>query len=345
MTIAVITGITGQDGAYLARNLLQRGHRVIGTYRRTGSLNFWRIEELGVDKHPNLTLAELDLMDIGSCIRLIERYQPDHFYNFAAQSFVGVSFGQPVATAQITGVGVLHCLEAIRCVNRKIRFYQASSSELYGRVTTDLQGEETPFHPRSPYAVAKLFGHWITINYRESYDMFTSVGILFNHESPLRGREFVTRKITCGVAAIKLGKEQTLHLGNLNAERDWGYADEYVEGVRLMMEETDTPDCFVLATGVTSSVRHFVEASFAAADMPIVWKGEGVNEVGVDAQTGKTLVAINPEFFRPAEVDRLKGDASKVERILGWKAKTTVAELAEMMVKADLRRSERGNPM
>lgn len=341
MRTAIITGVTGQDGAYLARNLLSRGHKVFGTYRRTGSLNFWRIEELGIERHPNFMLAELDLLDMGSCIRLLEKAEPDDFYNFAAQSFVGVSFGQPVSTTQITAVGVLHCLEAIRCVNKRIRFYQASSSELYGNAATAPQNEDTPFHPRSPYAIAKLFGHWTTINYRDAYDMFAVPGILFNHESPLRGREFVTRKISNAVAAIKLGKESEIQLGNLDAERDWGFADEYVEGVRRMLEETDTPDVFVLATGQTYSVRRFVELAFAAAGMPITWKGAGLDEVGLD-EGGRVRVRVNPDFFRPAEVQRLIGDAGKAHRLLGWKAETGLAELAKMMVDADLVRNERG---
>ncbi|RIJ32327.1 GDP-mannose 4,6-dehydratase [Henriciella mobilis] len=342
MATTIITGITGQDGAYLARNLLDRGHTVVGTYRRTGSLNFWRIEELGITEHPNLTLAEFDLLDMGSCIRLLEKFEPDYFYNLAAQSFVGVSFGQPVSTAQITGIGPLHCLEAIRSVNPRVRFYQASSSELYGKVVEVPQNEDTPFYPRSPYAVAKLYAHWMTVNYRESYDIFGVSGILFNHESPLRGREFVTRKITNAAAAIKLGKQDCLELGNLDAKRDWGFADEYVEGMRLMLEETDAPDTYVLATGQTWTVRHFVELAFKAIDVEIDWKGEGVDEVGVCTKTGRQVVRVNPEYFRPAEVELLIGDASKAERELGWKAKTSIEELARMMVEADLRRNERG---
>jgi GDPmannose 4,6-dehydratase len=342
MVTAVITGVTGQDGAYLARNLLKRGHKVIGAYRRTGTVNFWRIEELGIAGHPNLALVEFDLLDMGSCIRLLEAHQPDHFYNLAAQSFVGVSFGQPVTTAQITGVGALNCLEAIRCVNRKIRFYQASSSELYGKVRETPQTERTPFYPRSPYAVSKLFAHWTTVNYREAYGMFAVSGILFNHESPLRGREFVTRKISNGVATVKLGKAKQLELGNLDAERDWGYADEYVEGMRLMVEEAKEPDTFVLATGQTNSVRHFVGLAFGTVDIAVEWKGKGVDEVGIDAKSGETVVRINPEFYRPAEVDRLIGDSTKAHRQFGWKAEMPLQELASIMVQADLRRNAVG---
>ncbi|HPI48450.1 MAG TPA: GDP-mannose 4,6-dehydratase [Hyphomonadaceae bacterium] len=341
MPTAVITGITGQDGAYLARNLLARGYHVVGAYRRTGSLNFWRIEEMGIQRHERLTLVEFDLLDMGSCIRLLEKYEPDYFYNLAAQSFVGVSFGQPVTTSQITGIGVLHCLEAIRSVNTKIRFYQASSSELYGKVVETPQSETTPFYPRSPYAVAKLYAHWMTVNYREAYGIFGVSGILFNHESPLRGREFVTRKISNAAAAIRLGKESLLELGNLDAQRDWGYADEYAEGIRLMTEETDVADTFVLATGVTQSVRHFVDLSFKAAGMPLSWKGKGIDEVGIDGK-GVTRVRVNPEFYRPAEVDQLTGNAAKMREQLGWQPKTSLQDLATMMVEADLRRNERG---
>lgn len=342
MPTAVITGITGQDGAYLARNLLDRGYTVIGTYRRTGSVNFWRIQELGIERHERLTLAEFDLLDMGSCIRLLEKHEPDYFYNLAAQSFVGVSFGQPVTTSQITGIGVLHCLEAIRSVNPKIRFYQASSSEMYGKVVEVPQTEATPFYPRSPYAVAKLYAHWMTVNYREAYGLFGVSGILFNHESPLRGREFVTRKISNAVAAIKLGKETHVELGNLDAERDWGYADEYVEGIRLMTEETKIADTFVLASGSTYTVRHFADLAFKAAGIPLEWKGKGIDETGIDAKTGVTRVKVNPEFYRPAEVDQLIGDASKMRSQLGWEAKTSLEDLAAMMVEADLGRNARG---
>ena len=261
---AVVTGITGQDGAYLAELLLSKGYIVYGTYRRTSSVNFWRIEELGIQDNPDLHLVEYDLTDLGSSLTLIKEAAPDEVYNLAAQSFVGVSFNQPDATAQITGMGALHLLEAIRLTNPKIRFYQASTSEMFGKVQAIPQVEDTPFYPRSPYGVAKLFAHWMTINYRESYGIFGCSGILFNHESPLRGREFVTRKITDTVAKIKLGKLDILELGNLGAQRDWGYAKEYVEGMWLMLQANEA-DSFVLATNRTETVREFVDMAFKAA--------------------------------------------------------------------------------
>src|SRR5581483_2617152 len=268
MPVSVITGVTGQDGAYLAQELLEQGHKVYGGFRRTSSVNFWRLEELGILGHPAFQLLEFDLTDAGACLRLIEKTAPDYVYNLAAQSFVGVSFEQPVATAQMTGVGPLQLLEAIRHVNTKIKFYQASSSELYGKVRSVPQNEDTPFYPRSPYAVAKLFGHWITVNYREAYGLFASSGILFNHESPLRGREFVTRKITDAVARIKLGKQDCLEIGNLDARRDWGFAKEYTHGMTLIMNHME-PDTFVLATGRNASVRDFARLAFAAVGIDL----------------------------------------------------------------------------
>ena len=273
MKTAIVTGISGQDGAYLARLLLDKGYRVFGTYRRTSSVNFWRIEELGIHQHPQLELVEYDLTDLGASINLVQRAQPSEVYNLAAQSFVGVSFEQPVTTAQITAVGALHLLEAIRIVDCGIRFYQASTSEMFGRVQTVPQTEDTPFYPRSPYAVAKLYAHWMTVNYRESYGIFGASGLLFNHESPLRGREFVTRKITDGVAKIKLGKIDCLELGNLDAKRDWGYAPEYVEGMYLMLQASE-PENYVLATGRTETVRNFVTMAFAASGVRIEWRGQ-----------------------------------------------------------------------
>ncbi|NEX64479.1 GDP-mannose 4,6-dehydratase [Noviherbaspirillum galbum] len=339
--IAVITGITGQDGAYLAQLLLEKGYQVHGTYRRTSSVNFWRIEELGIDKHPNLSLVEYDLTDLSASIRLLQSTGAQEVYNLAAQSFVGVSFEQPVTTAEITGIGPLNLLEAIRIVNPKIRFYQASTSEMFGKVQAIPQTEDTPFYPRSPYGVAKLYAHWITVNYRESYGIFASSGILFNHESPLRGREFVTRKITDSVAKIKLGKLDVLELGNLDAKRDWGFAKEYVEGMWRMLQ-ADEPDTFVLATNRTETVRDFVTMAFKAAGMRLEWRGSGEQEEGVDAQSGKTVVRINPKFYRPAEVDLLIGSPDKATEKLGWKPQTTLEELCQMMVEADLRRNERG---
>jgi GDPmannose 4,6-dehydratase len=338
---AVITGITGQDGAYLAELLLNKGYKVVGTYRRTSSVNFWRIEELGIDKHPNLALVEYDLTDLGSSIRLLQTTGATEVYNLAAQSFVGVSFDQPSTTAQITGIGPLNLLEAIRIVNPKIRFYQASTSEMFGKVQEIPQRETTPFYPRSPYGVAKLYGHWITINYRESYDIFGCSGILFNHESPLRGREFVTRKITDSVAKIRLGKLDVLELGNMDAKRDWGYAKEYVEGMWRMLQ-ADEPDTFVLATNRTETVRDFVTMAFKSADVQLEWRGRGEQETAVDAATGKTLVRVNPKFYRPAEVDLLIGNPAKAKEKLGWEPKTTLEQLCQMMVQADLKRNERG---
>lgn len=338
---AIITGITGQDGAYLAELLIEKGYIVYGTYRRTSSVNFWRIEELGIDKHPNLHLVEFDLTDMSSAIRLLKTTDATEVYNLAAQSFVGVSFDQPVATAEITGIGPLNLLEAIRIVNPKIRFYQASTSEMFGKVQAIPQIESTPFYPRSPYGVAKLYAHWITINYRESYGIFGCSGILFNHESPLRGREFVTRKITDSIAKIKLGKLDVLELGNLDAKRDWGYAKDYVEGMWRMLQ-ADRPDTYVLATNRTETVRDFVTMACKAADINIVWKGANEQERGIDSATGKTIVAINPKFYRPAEVELLIGNPEKAKRELGWEPKTTLEELCRMMVEADLRRNEIG---
>ncbi|SEA62648.1 GDPmannose 4,6-dehydratase [Paraburkholderia sartisoli] len=341
MTSAVVTGITGQDGAYLTQLLLEHGYEVYGAYRRTSSVNFWRLEEVGVVNHPKLHLVEHDLTDLSSTMRLIEKAQPREIYNLAAQSFVGVSFDQPVTTAEITGVGALHLLEAIRIVNRSIRFYQASTSEMFGKVQSIPQNEETPFYPRSPYGVAKLYAHWITVNYRESYDIFGSSGILFNHESPLRGREFVTRKITDSVAKISLSKQDTLELGNLDAKRDWGFAKEYVDGMWRMLQ-ADEPDTFVLATNRTETVRDFVAMAFKAVGIELDWRGQAEQEQGVDASNGKVLVRVNPRFYRPAEVELLIGDPAKAKTKLKWEATTSLEGLCKMMVEADLRRNKIG---
>jgi GDPmannose 4,6-dehydratase len=341
MKKAVITGITGQDGAYLAEFLLEKGYQVYGTYRRTSSVNFWRIEELGVDKHPNMHLVEYDLTDLGSSIRLLQQSGATEVYNLAAQSFVAVSFDQPMTTAQITGLGPLNLLEAIRIVNPAIRFYQASTSEMFGKVQTIPQTEDTPFYPRSPYGVAKLYAHWMTINYRESYGIFGCSGILFNHESPLRGLEFVTRKITDGMAKIKLGKQDFLELGNLDAKRDWGYAKEYVEGMWRMLQ-ADKPDAYVLATNRTETVREFVAMAGKAAGFDLVFEGQGESEKGVDRKSGKTLVRVNPEYYRPTEVELLIGNPERARRELGWEPKTTLEELCAMMVEADLVRNTSG---
>ena len=341
MKTAVITGITGQDGAYLAELLLAKGYTVYGTYRRTSSVNFWRIQELGIDKNPSLHLVEYDLTDLSSSIRLLQSTEATEVYNLAAQSFVAVSFDQPLATAEITGLGPLHLLEAIRIVNPKIRYYQASTSEMFGKVQAIPQMEDTPFYPRSPYGVAKLYAHWMTINYRESYGIFGASGILFNHESPLRGLEFVTRKITDAVAKIKLGKLDVLELGNLDAKRDWGFAKDYVEGMWRILQ-ADEPDTFVLATNRTETVRDFVRMAFKGAGIAVEFKGSAENETAVDVATGKVVMRVNPMFYRPAEVELLIGNPAKAKAKLGWEPKTTLEQLCQMMVEADMRRVERG---
>ncbi|WP_337029359.1 GDP-mannose 4,6-dehydratase [Pantoea agglomerans] len=341
MKSAVITGITGQDGAYLAELLLDKGYKVFGTYRRTSSVNFWRIEELGIKQNPNLHLVEYDLTDLSSSIRLLQESKATEVYNLAAQSFVGVSFDQPLTTAEITGIGPVNLLEAIRIVNPKIRFYQASTSEMFGKVQAIPQKEDTPFYPRSPYGVAKLYAHWMTINYRESYNIFASSGILFNHESPLRGQEFVTRKITDSVAKIKLGKLDVLELGNMDAKRDWGFAKEYVEGMWRMLQ-ADEPDTFVLATNRTETVRDFVSMAFKAAGIELRFEGKDDQEVAIDVATNKVVVKVNPKFYRPAEVELLIGNPQRAKDILGWEPKTTLEELCAMMVDEDLRRNKQG---
>ena len=309
------------------------------TADKTGLIQI--LDELGVKNHPNLHLVEYDLTDLGSSIALVQKAQPDEIYNLAAQSFVGVSFDQPSTTAQITGIGALNLLEAIRLVNRKIRFYQASTSEMFGKVQAIPQVEDTPFYPRSPYGVAKLYAHWMTVNYRESYDIFGSSGILFNHESPLRGREFVTRKITDSVAKIKLGQLGVLELGNLDAKRDWGFAKEYVEGMWRMLQ-ADEPDTFVLATNRTETVRDFVRMAFKGAGIAVDFRGNAEDETAVDASTGATVMRINPKFYRPAEVELLIGSPAKAKAKLGWAPETTLEQLCQMMVEADLRRNQTG---
>lgn len=339
--VAVVTGVTGQDGAYLCALLLAKGYDVFGTYRRTSSVNFWRLEELNIARHPRFELTEYDLTDAGAAISLLRRARPTELYNLAAQSFVGVSFEQPMATAQMTGVGVLNLLEAIRLSSPETRFYQASTSEMFGKVQAVPQAESTPFYPRSPYGVAKLYAHWMTINYRESYGIFGCSGILFNHESPLRGKEFVTRKITDTVARIALGRADVLELGNLDAKRDWGFARDYVDGMYRMLQ-ADQPDTYVLATGRTESVRDFVRLAFRAVNLEIDFSGRAEDEVGFDRRTGKTLVRVNPRFYRPAEVDLLVGDARKAHEVLGWSPTTTLEDLCRMMVEADVRRQREG---
>ena len=336
---AIITGITGQDGAYLAKNLLEKDYKVFGTFRRTSSSNFWRLDELNILGNENFELVEFDLTDLGNVINLLNRCEPDEIYNLAAQSFVGVSFEQPITTANITGVGAVHILEAIRIVNKDIRFYQASTSEMFGKVQSVPQNEDTPFYPRSPYGAAKLYAHWMTINYRESYNIFGSSGILFNHESPLRGKEFVTRKITDSLAKIKLGKLDVLELGNLDAKRDWGYAKDYVEGMYRILQAEEA-DNFVLATNVTTTIRDFLKMSAEAIDIDLIFDGNGIDEVGIDKKTNKEIIKINPTFFRPAEVNLLIGDYTKAKKILNWEPSTNLEQLCELMALTDLKRNE-----
>jgi len=332
---AFITGITGQDGAYLADLLLKKGYKVYGGYRRTSSPNFWRIEELNIIN--DVELMEVDILDTGNLIRTFDKIKPDEVYNLAAQSFVAVSFEKPVLTGEITAIGVTRVLEAIRIVDPNIKFYQASSSEMFGQVQEIPQKETTPFYPKSPYATAKLYGHWLTINYRESYNIFGCSGILFNHESPLRGIEFVTRKVSDAIARIKLGKQDSFEIGNMDAKRDWGYAQEYVEGMWLMLQQPKPKD-YILATNENHSVREFIEHAFNHVGITIEWKGSGVNEKGIDTQTGKTLVRINPKFFRPGEVEQLLGDYSLAKKELGWEPKVKFKELVQIMVQRDLER-------
>ena len=337
----IITGITGQDGAYLAQLLLEKNYIVYGTYRRSASINFWRIEELGIKNHPNLKLLEFDLTDPTNAIEIVKKTMPDEIYNLAAQSFIGVSFNQPITSLNINGIGCVHLLEAIKIVNPKIKFYQASTSEMFGKVQTTPQNENTPFYPRSNYGTAKLYAHWMVVNYKESYDIFACSGILFNHESPLRGLDFVTRKITDAVAKIKLGKQEYLVLGNMDAKRDWGYAKEYVEGMYLMMQNK-TPENYVLASNKTYTVREFVKMAFKAINIDLEFKGSGLDEIALDKATGKTLVKVNKEFYRPAEVNLLSGDYQKAKNELKWEPKTSLEELCFMMVEEDLRRNSQG---
>ena len=335
--VALITGVTGQDGAYLTQVCLKKGYKVIGLFRRSSTNNFWRLRDLDVLTNNNLKLVEGDLTDLSSIISIIIKYKPSEIYNLAAQSHVHTSFEQPILTAQITGIGPLNILEAIRIVDKKIRFYQASTSEMFGKVQAIPQNELTPFYTRSPYGVAKLYAHWMTINYRESYGIFACSGILFNHESPLRGLEFVTRKITDGVARIKHGLLDHIELGNLDAKRDWGYAADYVEGMWLMLQ-ADRPDDYVLATNRTETVRDFVTMSFKAAGIDVLFQGSGKKEIGVNKNTGTILVKINPDFYRPAEVEILQGSSDKALKFLGWKPTINLEDLCKKMVEADLER-------
>jgi GDPmannose 4,6-dehydratase len=336
---ALVTGITGQDGAYLSKHLLSQGYAVIGGARRSSSANTWRLEELGV--HNDVKIVDLDLFELGNVLRVIDTVKPDEVYNLAAQSFVGVSFEQPLYTAEIDALGVTRLLEALRIAGGGARFYQASTSEMFGKVQEIPQRETTPFYPRSPYGVAKLYAHWMTVNYRESYNMHASSGILFNHESPLRGLEFVTRKITYQLAEVKHGKRDCLYLGNLDAKRDWGFAGDYVQGMHLMLQQNSGND-FVLATGTTHTVRSFVEQAAQSLGFDLAWDGQDEKTRGIDRKTGKTIVAVDPRFFRPAEVDLLVGSPDYAEKCLSWKPKTQLAELVAMMTEADERRVRDG---
>ncbi len=330
--IAFITGITGQDGSYLAKSLLEKGYDVYGGARRNSTRNLWRLDYLGItDK---VKIVDFDLLEYSNMFEIIKELKPHEFYNLAAQSFVKTSFAQPLTTSDIDGIGVLRILDILKLISPETRFYQASTSEMFGKVQEVPQKESTPFYPRSPYAVAKLFAHWMCTNYRESYGMFCSSGILFNHESPLRGTEFVTRKITLKVAAIHKGDQTPLEIGNMDSKRDWGYAAEYVEGMYQMLQQ-EKPDTYVLATGETHTVREFIEHAFQVVDMELAWEGEGAQEVGRDKKTGRLLVKINPEFYRPAEVELLIGDASKARAELGWEAKMKFVELVELMTKSE----------
>ena len=329
---AFITGVTGQDGAYLSQQLIEMGMEVYGGVRRTSNRQFHRLNELGITS--KLKVVDFELTDQENISRVVREIKPDYFFNLGAQSFVGTSWSSPVNTSLTDGIGVLYILEALRNYSKDTRFYQASTSEMYGLVQAVPQSETTPFYPRSPYGVAKLYAHWMTKNYRESYGMFASSGILFNHESPLRGVEFVTRKISLSMAKIALGKLDCLELGNLDAQRDWGFAKEYTEGM-IKMLSANSGDDYVLATGQTHTVRSFVEAAARAVGKEIEWSGEGESESGIDKTTGETIVRVNPEFYRPAEVDLLLGDPSKAKQSLGWSAQTSIDELVEMMVKSD----------
>ncbi len=336
---ALVTGITGQDGAYLAQLLLKEGYRVYGAYRRSASVNYWRLREL--DILDEIELVPMDLLEFPNMVRVLERTAPDEVYNLAAQSFVGLSFEQPTYTAEVNALGPARLLEAIRAVNPAIRFYQASTSEMFGKVAEIPQTERTPFYPRSPYGVAKLYAHWITVNYREAYGIHASSGILFNHESPLRGLEFVTRKITAGLARIRHGQQEDLELGNLEARRDWGFAGDFVHGIYLIVQR-EQPDTYVLATNRTHSAREFVERAAEATGFSLDWEGEGVQTRGIDRRTGKVLVRINPALYRPAEVDLLQGDPHKAKAELGWSPSVSFESLVEMMVRADMDRAAAG---
>lgn len=331
----LITGITGQDGAYLASQLLEKGYEVFGGVRRTSVANVSRLKSLGIGE--KIKLVPIELMETGNIIRVLEKIEPDEVYNLAAQSFVGVSFEHPVLTSEVTAIGALRILEAIRTVNKKIKFYQASSSEMYGNTEESPQDEKTHFKPASPYAIAKVFAYWTTVNYRESYGIFACNGILFNHESPLRGEEFITRKISIAVAEhfINPNSNKVLEVGNLDAKRDWGYAPEYTEAMFKMLQK-DTPSDYVIATGENHSVREFIEVAYKTIGIDIVWKGKGKDEVGLDKKNNKTLIKVSEAYLRPSDVNYLVGNYSKSKRELGWEPKTRFNELVKIMVNADI---------
>ena len=329
---ALITGVSGQDGAYLSKLLLKKGYRVIGGERRSASGSLWRLKDLNIENDVEIT--DFELSEFTNIYRTIEKYRPDEIYNLAAQSFVGASFEMPTMTSDITGLGVSRILEAIRQINPDIKFYQASSSEMFGKVSETPQTENTPFYPRSPYGIAKLFGHWMTINYKEAYNIFACSGILFNHESPLRGEQFVTKKITMGLSKIKLGLIEYLELGNLDSKRDWGYAGDYVEAMYLMLQN-DKPDNYVISTGETFSVKDFINTSCNELQIDIEWQGSGIDETAIDKKTGKSIIRINPKFYRPTEVDLLLGNSTKAKKMLKWKPKTNFYELVSKMIEYD----------
>ena len=337
--LAIVTGVTGQDGAYLSKLLLDKGYKVIGTVRQNASSVLWRLQELKIERE--IEYVDLDLLEYSNIVRVIERTKPDEIYNLGALSYVASSFEQPILTVDTNGAGVTRLLEALRSASPASRFYQASTSEMFGKVQETPQRESTPFYPRSPYGVAKLLAHWMTINYRESYGMFAVSGILFNHESPFRGSHFLTRKVSTGLARIHLGLQDKLELGNLSAKRDWGHAADYVNGMWLMLQAAK-PDDYVLATRETRSVRDFVNAAAPHLGMDIAWEGEGLREQGRDRKSGRVVVTVNPAFFRPAEVDVLIGDPGRAERELGWKRAYSFERLVTEMVEADLRRERAG---
>jgi GDPmannose 4,6-dehydratase len=333
MKKALITGIRGQDGAYLAKLLLEKGYEVWGADRRSGDTTYWRLNKLGINRE--VRKVYMDLLELTNVLNVLEKIQPDEVYNLAAQSFVATSFDQPILTSDINALGTLRLLEALRRVNPGVKFYQASTSEMFGGVKETPQNEKTPFYPRSPYGVAKLYAHWITVNYREAYNMFACSGILFNHESPMRGLEFVTRKISQGVAMIKRGELDVITLGNLDAKRDWGFAGDFVRAMWLMMQH-EKPDDYVVSTGETHSIREFAEEAFRVIGAELHWSGEGIDEKGIDSKSGRVMIDVSREFYRPADVDLLIGESTRAKTRLGWVPEVKFAELVRMMVESDL---------